>query len=66
MFFLRCTTSLRNGKELLELRDAIKRNIRKFDSLDEFENWYNTVDILDFIEQATTHFPCSLSWRNNE
>lgn len=59
-------------EDFLELRDNIKRSIRKFDSAQEFEQWFNdraqtewypTEDALDFIKQANSQFPFTLKWR---
>jgi len=61
-------------EDLIELRSELKRSIRKFDSLEEFEGWfnndaqtewYNDEDIEDFIEKANSRFPFVLKWRQD-
>lgn len=61
-------------EELEELRDDLKRDIRKFDSLEEFEEWFNTdgqmqyynrEDLADFIQEADKKFGIKLKWRED-
>lgn len=58
--------------ELIELRDELKRGIRKFNSLAEFKEWFNNEaqtewysksDVTDFIEKVKLIYAIELRWR---
>lgn len=62
-------------EEVLELRDDLKRKIRKFYSLKEFELWFNTEasgewysedDIKNFIDDVKEKLSIELIWRQED
>lgn len=60
-------------QDLLEVREDIKRNIKEFESLDQFEKWFNNEgqtewwnwdDIKAFIKEMDSIYGLKLIWRD--
>ncbi|AEO93500.1 gp241 [Bacillus phage G] len=64
-----------NFEDVKTLRDDLKRSIRKFNSLNEFESlfnkeaqteWYSTDDVKEFVKEVNSNLSINLSWREED